>query len=1527
MVGQCATPLDEATRSRIAELEREVFDARLPVGEVDRLLARLREEGSRAEARARLIEEGQGHQERIIHFARTCADLEGRQACAEVVEALDAKYRTTALGKRLCSLYGEHAEAFLPSYWATFRANSLDPRAVAMLMSADPEGVCTWLKAHGDGHDVLRFILLRIRESAGDSFAAEHLHEYTSSGIRLVLPHLYPVLIDNPFNSTTFRGRRIVGHVLLDVLSLKAKGKKGAMPQIDEFRTWRRWVVFFRSDRCLILPEEGYWYQKRGLKPLEPGRTRIDYVRCGEGVIPEFWLTLDHWGEVRRGRGQLPAWAMALVPRAYQGRFALCPSDPKLAAPKLVRSIAATRSASEEAVLGPRNVVTSPTSADASGPALVVLPPRVSAKAKSSTQAAAELACDRLAQELAATGVVRVLDRKQIDRVLEERQLAGTTSEPVLSYDAMLRMDVQSDRLDPRAEVGVIETSTGSLVGQVSVGWPIREEDLGGIVSACQDAIGRVVHGRKDRLKVRYLGGGGIEPPVRLRPMAARLDQAFSGALRASSDRIVLVQHLEAGSSKEESLLLLLGMSRLAGKRTFVPEAHVLIEWRLSESDSLGKVFEETPIELAVRARRSGQPAGEWQRVLGKVKEFDSLIDKGWKALSESLSEARPDGAAEFLSGMARRREQAKTEIEVARSLAPKYSAIKHHVFNLRSYCRRSHYRRGEGGVQQDSEAVAHAAAAVKLDPTSEEAAFEYIMALVGQHTGNSRYERGGVSESVTRRLLTEILRYARHFDGDTDHLREVYSAALLPTYLPPLGFLMEEKTAGQASGALGDLAALKEIAEKCVSGDDDAIIEQYEDMVAVVHRGMRAAGVSAEERWRWIEGILSAYDAQLAKAPMTRDHTVPLFTKLFIGYRLRAMAAELAIEEGRVGSAGEFAWDVVSRWCSEAPELSVSDRASWLERTFGLAIGLDDAGLLAKLHGVTAPKVDDAVGLMKIEWPRFVLWKEEAPDRRRRERPRVVQGLSIRATMSASAPSTCVIKALVGDGDRLYILMTPGGLDTRRVHAEDWAATAVPSEVGYLTLDGNGRPVGKPVALARSDGPALEVWDGIATLPPLGLGKQPSICCAQAASGRLYLGSMTCGLLVYDLDARSWKQYGPAQGLPSPCVSNLAPTGADTVWCAVEGGHCSVNVRTGQVQLISDWFHHGRESLPSWTGREWLGGKDKIPWYQQKLYADLIYFIGFRQTISNETAYGWPMSKYPQWSTAGQASVGSRRYCLCQDGLFELSSNNRIVRSWWPTFGLQPADSFCRVAVPANCPLEHDYVQLAGTDSLAVLNDGSSGAGARRILALEPATETWFGPIDVEGGRHAIGTQAGVWLGDDNSELRFLGNDDIKSAARAAGRVTTTEGYARSRDAFVASLPEIDQAKFLYGMRRFDDAKRLLEAVLRREPESAEALLFLGELHDRRALNQPEVAVRYYKQLAARDDDPSVALTGMFMLAGCLRDQGKWQEAYDMSEAILRRFERIQGNTYCAGTAMYELTRLRSDHQSRLARSRRRER
>ena len=168
---------------------------------------------------------------------------------------------------------------------------------------------------------------------------------------------------------------------------------------------------------------------------------------------------------------------------------------------------------------------------------LVILPPEIEG-GDAKTQAAAELLCDRLAEKLAKTPGVKVVDRTQIDRVLAERKLATPPAGAALSYDAMVRVRLDAAGPVPKLTLSVVDLSMGNVAAAKTYPWtrpeaPKRLADMAGLCASAAKAVAARPDGR---LKVRLVPLVIADKVARLDPLADRLFRAFEqGVVRSKA--------------------------------------------------------------------------------------------------------------------------------------------------------------------------------------------------------------------------------------------------------------------------------------------------------------------------------------------------------------------------------------------------------------------------------------------------------------------------------------------------------------------------------------------------------------------------------------------------------------------------------------------------------------------------------------------------------------------------------------------------------------------------------------------------------------------------------------------------------------------------------------------------------------------------------------------------------------------------------------------------------------------------------
>ena len=78
-------------------------------------------------------------------------------------------------------------------------------------------------------------------------------------------------------------------------------------------------------------------------------------------------------------------------------------------------------------------------------------------------------------------------------------------SRPMLSYDAMIRLEADTSRLAPETTLSLIDLSTGNVIAQQTFAWPPKEDDAKAMLDFCRDALKKVAKPAAGKLRVRTL--------------------------------------------------------------------------------------------------------------------------------------------------------------------------------------------------------------------------------------------------------------------------------------------------------------------------------------------------------------------------------------------------------------------------------------------------------------------------------------------------------------------------------------------------------------------------------------------------------------------------------------------------------------------------------------------------------------------------------------------------------------------------------------------------------------------------------------------------------------------------------------------------------------------------------------------------------------------------------------------------------------------------------------------------------------
>ena len=257
---------------------------------------------------------------------------------------------------------------------------------------------------------------------------------------------------------------------------------------------------------------------------------------------------------------------------------------------------------------------------------------------------------------------------------------------------------------------------------------------------------------------------------------------------------------------------------------------------------------------------------------------------------------------------------------------------------------------------------------------------------------------------------------------------------------------------------------------------------------------------------------------------------------------------------------------------------------------------------------------------------------------------------------------------------------------------------TTLSQAIGYVPLDGAGRPVGKKYRVAALKGKGSlkrldkEYWDTLKQLRQPDVGKSISILDAAYVGGRLYLATSRCGLLAFDPKTEKWSIFGPEQGLPKECVTSIYPLDERTLFCVGkheyyrrvryptldrlkdnrvrdELRHASpvcytIELPEGKVTLR----HRATDAVADFgPNLFWRDGRKLMAWGQNGLYNNL---LGTELMFSERKCgapYGWSDSDGSISSDGfvGLAEAAGRRFVTC-NGLHEFDSTGRIIGSWW---------------------------------------------------------------------------------------------------------------------------------------------------------------------------------------------------------------------------------------------------------------------
>jgi hypothetical protein len=1033
---------------------------------------------------------------------------------------------------------------------------------------------------------------------------------------------------------------------------------------------------------------------------------------------------------------------------------------------------------------------------------VVVLPPAQTAAPKD-TIASANVFCDQLAAELVKDAEVRVVDRTQIDRVLAERAISGDVK-PALAYDALIRVGIDPLPDKPAFIVRVIDLSTGNIGGSREWTWtpevpPDRARE---IAKACKEWAIKAMTNAQGKLKLRLLGVSTPSGMDRLQPMREDFQHMVEQVV-AQNPKVCAVQHLEALTAKEESLLLLLGHAQLAGGRQFTPHADRLLSVELVETDAQGKTFDDTTIEVRFRLGKNGQE-GDWRPVRGKVADWSKLAPQACQLLAEELGQAKPETTVEYVTEMITRRRQAEAELKAA---IPPYGS----------------------GRKPDLERVA---AAAKLDPTYEEAAYR----LVNAKRPNNMFAEGAVPE---------VIQYLERFPYSKHRVTVMTSLTAYRGDKPAENLLETEVN--------------KKIIDIGMEEDIHRYISNCGFMVEATYRGWLAHGGDRTQCNQWLESIKSRVDTLGQQVSGFNDIIRRPSVEASL-LRVRALLVVAAFESGDKMQARQRLKEYMTcgRWISKHAETAGKVRAT--------VVAMADTELLAEYDGWLNERTTP-IEQIKLTWDDYPVYQgicrfdkilESSAMLPLAAGPHAVYGVSGAAPVELSERENRPSRQQLLSGP----INAEGGPSRNAVPLtlptlnSDLAVTGAIFHAGALYVST------KHSGLLAYD-VAADKWNQISPKQGLPDWYVDSVHPLDQKTILVAAGDPGAGRVSFNTFDIATNQIKLINRLDGHSSELIAPIG---VW-----RHGDQLRGITYVGLIQDVLQNPRLNMnwPDARPYGWPRPADRLT--SMAVVGGKRYVMSWRGLHEiDENA-----KVLRSWWTRATFRAGSRDPAdLAQDLI--------------TTPGDFPSDS--RHSDPSHGSERTFITQSKGHLFLVNRIDGilcyepTSDSWFGPLLPEHEFPTEW-----------PLGTADGLWIGSDQG-CGYTRTDDFLQAAKAAGRVMTTAEVRRRKQELAEEAGPLAAARFEVSLHNFDNAKGRVETFLASNPDDPQALALMAVLNDFWCFNRPDEAITWYRRLSALESNLSAVYTGLYGEFRINFTLGRWEEAIQTGECLLNKVPCLGG-------------------------------
>jgi len=1054
------------------------------------------------------------------------------------------------------------------------------------------------------------------------------------------------------------------------------------------------------------------------------------------------------------------------------------------------------------------------------------------------------LLCDRLAEALGQTKSIRVVDRTQLDRILQERKTASQPMKAMLAYDLMVRMRVDLLRAAPKIAIELIDLSTGNVVAGKQYARRAKPDknQLADMAKLCRAAAGKVSRPGSRRLRVRLLGVDNVGHSPRLEPMAAHLVDIIQQTVTRSSG-CAIVRHLEAITSKEESLLIHMGLARLAGGRRFLPQADVTMEAEIKETQTVGKTFKQTPLEVRFRLTRRGQKPSKWTTAAGTVAEWEKIVRDTCRQVAAGLGQTEPVPFGDYAAEMVRRRKQAEAELAAAKK-----------EIDIGSVDWVTMHKHSPAGRKIDVHpAYVRIAAAAKLDPTYEEAAYS----LAFSSTWSNWVEDSNQSRA---RAMEECLGYLRRFKWHRKHHSRIFMRACFVAN----DYFIDLR--GEASSArpmtperLRAMAVLRDILDMLPSKKDIVFQgtsgQSYycsftRKAAHLVYCGSTRAGVPLAERRQWLDQYSRRCDEVFGTGQVD----------------LLILQLTYAIDDSDRDRAGKVLNAILARsptWSSEKLDyLGKQLRRQVVRMNDQRLLGRVDLWLKSEQAGKRA------VCFLSNHWPPLYVFPSKWDK-------------TTAVWMSYHDRKWWSAKPILLHNGWLYLVM---GSVRWRTSGESSASFPAKGSFVRMQVDEKGRSKGK-----------IEPLKGT----PKGL----RVLAFAARGNRVFFGTMGEGLYQFNDKTGKWASWDAKKGFPARSVRKIWPLDDKTLLLFGEDSSWptrrlfTLDLQNDEVKIIRN---DGNRSLD--ISAVWQRNGKLMALLNEGLVTDLLGKATL--TDSALTSDGRKVSlkseRFPE-----TAAIGKRRWLKC-GRLYEVDEKGRVVRTWrgrtWMERPLwingPPSDD--RTVLPGIPP---DFPGNAHLRSRYLAQDESHLflVGDSQVVCYDPAKDIWYGHL-IPGPSiyYVVGAPKGIWIATSRGPA-FMETRKFIETATAMGRALTSEQFKRRQQELIEACPPLKRAKFQIAQRDFSAAVPALAAALKKDPDNPELLLWMGFVHDTGCLNKLDEAMKYYTRLAAvtKDVSPpggpkiSARMTALWSQFTILLRQKKWKQAVEVGETFQKEFPR----------------------------------